>query len=147
MRLRSRTSLNKEVRLFFLSNNRIWNLPSVSSLSNYRLQHPEGYFTLVIRFMVSKYDYRVGNGQSRHLNLRRLRSSRAARLACIADLRGAKIESQAPQVGPFVLLAANELRCQGCQACMRTTHWLNNQHLLCCWHQNFKRFNCISIIS
>ena len=31
------TSLNKEVRPFFLSDNSIWSLPSVSSLSDYSI--------------------------------------------------------------------------------------------------------------
>ena len=35
--LKALTSLNKEVRLFFLSDNSIWSLPSVSSLSDYSI--------------------------------------------------------------------------------------------------------------
>ena len=35
--LKTLTSLNKEVRVFFLSDNSIWSLPSVSSLSDYSI--------------------------------------------------------------------------------------------------------------
>ena len=35
--LKTLTSLNKEVRPFFLGDNSIWSLPSVSSLSNYSI--------------------------------------------------------------------------------------------------------------
>ena len=35
--LKTLTSLNKEVRLFFLSDNRIWSFPSVSCLSDYSI--------------------------------------------------------------------------------------------------------------
>ena len=35
--LKTLTSLNKEVRPFFLSDNSIWSLPSVSSLSDYSI--------------------------------------------------------------------------------------------------------------
>ena len=42
------TSLNKEVRPFFLGDNSIWSFPSVSSLGDYRFGSPEGYFSLAI---------------------------------------------------------------------------------------------------
>ena len=35
--LKTLTSLNKEVRLFFLGDHSIWSLPSVSSLSDYSI--------------------------------------------------------------------------------------------------------------
>ena len=35
--LKTLTSLNKEVRPFFLSDNSIWSFPSVSSLSDYSI--------------------------------------------------------------------------------------------------------------
>ena len=35
--LKTLTSLNKEVRPFFLSDNSIWSLPSLSSLSDYSI--------------------------------------------------------------------------------------------------------------
>ena len=41
--LKTLTSLNKEVRPFFLSDNRIWSFPSVSSLSDYSIS---SYFSL-----------------------------------------------------------------------------------------------------
>ena len=36
--LKTLTSLNKEVRPFFLSDNSIWSFPSVSSLSDYSIR-------------------------------------------------------------------------------------------------------------
>ena len=42
--LKTLTSLNKEVRPFFLSDDSIWGLPSVSSLSDYSIWRSWGLF-------------------------------------------------------------------------------------------------------
>ena len=46
--MKTLTSLNKEVRPFFLSDNSIGSYPSVSSLSDSSIWGPEGYFSLAI---------------------------------------------------------------------------------------------------
>ena len=83
--LKTLTSLNKEVRLFLLSDNSIWNIPFVSSLGDYSIWRSWSYSSLAIiafgafAFIVSKYYYRLGKmefKESSLLNLRRLRSSR-----------------------------------------------------------------------
>ena len=64
--LRTLTSLNKEVRPFFLSDTSIWSLPSVSSLSDYSIQRSWRLFYLAIiaiivfGVIVPKYYYRLG---------------------------------------------------------------------------------------
>ena len=65
--MKALSSLNKEVRLFFLGDNSIWSFPSVSSLSDYTaFGGPEGYFSLAtiafgaFQFIVPKYYYRLG---------------------------------------------------------------------------------------
>ena len=67
--LKTLASLNKEVWPFFLSDNSIWSVPSVSSLSDYTaFGGPEGYFSLAIiafgafQFIVPKYYYRFPEG-------------------------------------------------------------------------------------
>ena len=83
--LKTLTSLNKEVRAFFLSDNSIWSLPSVSSLSDYsiwrswRLFYPCDHSTWSIwvdcpQMLLSLR--KNGQEESGLLNLRRLRSSR-----------------------------------------------------------------------
>ena len=73
--LKALTSLNKEVRPFFLSDNSIWSLPSVSSLAITALGGPEGCFTLAIiafgtfRFIVPKYYYRLGKMEFKESSL------------------------------------------------------------------------------
>ena len=44
MSMKALTSLNKEVRPFFLSDDSIWGLPSVSSLSDYSIWRSWGVF-------------------------------------------------------------------------------------------------------
>ena len=44
--LKALTSINKEVRPFFLSDTSIWSFPSVSSLSGYSIGDLEGYLAL-----------------------------------------------------------------------------------------------------
>ena len=46
--LKTLTSLNKEVRPFFLSDNSIWSLPSVFPLAITAFGGPEGYSSLAI---------------------------------------------------------------------------------------------------
>ena len=64
--LRTLTSLNKEVRPFFLSDKSIWSFPSFSSLSDYSIWRAWGYFSLAIialgafGFIVPKYYCRLG---------------------------------------------------------------------------------------
>ena len=65
--LKTLTSLNKEVRPFFLGDNSIWSFPSVSSLSDFTaFGGPESYFSLAIiafgafQFIVAEYYYRLG---------------------------------------------------------------------------------------
>ena len=59
------TSLNKEVRPFFLSDNSIWTYRSVLPLAITAFGGPEGYFSLAItafgasQFIVPKYYYRL----------------------------------------------------------------------------------------
>ena len=66
MSLKTLTSLNKEVRPFFLSDNSIWSLPSVFPLAITALGGPEGFFSLAIivfgafGFILPKYYYRLG---------------------------------------------------------------------------------------
>ena len=63
--LKTLTSLNKEVRPFFLCDNSAWSFSSVSSLSDYSIGGPEGYFSLAIvafgafQFIVPKCYYRL----------------------------------------------------------------------------------------
>ena len=72
--LKTLTSLNKESRPFFLSDNSIWSLPSVSSLSDYSIWRSEGYFNLAIiafgafGLLVPKYYYRLGKTDKRSLD-------------------------------------------------------------------------------
>ena len=64
--LKTLTSLNKEVRPFFLGDNSIWSFPSVSSLGDYSI-------------IVPKYYYRLGKMEFKESSLlisRGLRSSR-----------------------------------------------------------------------
>ena len=62
--LKTLTSLNKEVKPFFLSDNSIWSFPSVSSLAITAFGGPEDYFSLAItafgafEYMVPKYYHR-----------------------------------------------------------------------------------------
>ena len=74
--LKTLTSLNKEVRLFFLSDNSIWSLPSVSSLSDYSIfGAPGGVFSLAIiafgafEFIVPKYYCRLGEREKKESRL------------------------------------------------------------------------------
>ena len=84
--LKTLTSLNKEGRPFFLSDNSISSYPSVSSLSDYCIGCPEGYFSLAIiafgafgcpcpQILLSLRKH--GQEESRLLNLRRLGFSRS----------------------------------------------------------------------
>ena len=70
------TSLNKEVRPFFLSDNSIWSFPSVSSLSDYSIWRSWlGYSSLAItafgdfQFIVPKYYYRLGKMEFKESSL------------------------------------------------------------------------------
>ena len=83
--LKTLTSLNKEVRPFFLSDNSIWSLASASSHSDYsiwrswRLFYPcdhsiWGIWVHCPQILLSLR--KNGQEESRLLNLRRLRSSR-----------------------------------------------------------------------
>ena len=64
--LKTLTSLNKEVRPFFLSDNSIWSFPLFLPLAITAFGGPEGDFSLAIRafrafgFIVPKYYYRLG---------------------------------------------------------------------------------------
>ena len=64
--LKTLTSLNKEVRPFFLSDNSIWSYPSIFPLAITALRGPERCFSLAIivfrafRFIVPKYYCRLG---------------------------------------------------------------------------------------
>ena len=71
------TSLNKEVRPFFLSDNSIWSLPSLSKkdpLAITAFGGPEGYFSLAIiafgafGLIVPKHYYRLGKMGKRSLD-------------------------------------------------------------------------------
>ena len=72
--LKTLTSLNKEVRPFFLGDNSIWSFPSVSSLSDYSIWRSWKLFSLAIiafgafGFSVPKYYYRLGNMDRRSLD-------------------------------------------------------------------------------
>ena len=72
--LKALTSLNKEVRPFFLSDNSIWSLPSVSSLAMTAFGGPEGYFSLAIiafgafGLIAPKYHSRLGEMNKRGLD-------------------------------------------------------------------------------
>ena len=88
MTLKALTSLNQEVRPFFLSDNSIWSLPSFLPLAITAFGDPEGYFNLAIiafgafQFIVSRYYYCLGKmefKESRLHNLRRLRSQGGSR--------------------------------------------------------------------
>ena len=63
--------VNKESRPFFLSDNSIWSFPSLSSLNDYSIGGPQGYFSLAIiafgafEFIVPKYSYRLGKMDKR----------------------------------------------------------------------------------
>ena len=83
--LKTLTSLNKEVRPFFLGDNSIWIFPSVSSLSDYSIWRSWGLFwpcdhsiwSIWVRCpQILLSLRRKGLEESRLLNLRRLRSSR-----------------------------------------------------------------------
>ena len=83
--LKTLTSLNKEVRPFFLSDNRIWHFPLFLPLAIAAFGGPEGYFRLAVigfgafGFIVPKYYYRsvkMDKSSLASLILRRLRSSR-----------------------------------------------------------------------
>ena len=64
--LKTRTSLNKEVRPFFLSDNSIWSFPLFLPLAITAFGGPEGYSSLAIiafracQFIVPNYYYRLG---------------------------------------------------------------------------------------
>ena len=64
--LKTQTSLNKEVRPFFLSDNSIWSLPSLLPLAITAFGGPGGYFSLAIiafgafQFIVTKCYCRLG---------------------------------------------------------------------------------------
>ena len=77
--LKALTSLQKEVRPFFLGDNIIWSLPSVSSLSRLAITTfggPEGYFSLAIiafgafGFIVPKIYSRLGKWKVRSLDFK-----------------------------------------------------------------------------
>ena len=83
--LKALTSLNKEVRPFFLGDKSIWSFfPAFLPIAITAFGDPEGYFRLAIiafgafGFIVPKYFSPRKNGQeeSRLLNLRRSRSSK-----------------------------------------------------------------------
>ena len=64
--LKTLTSLNKEVRPFFLGDNGIWSFPSVSSLSEYSIWRSLRFSLAIMAFgacglIVPKYCHRVGN--------------------------------------------------------------------------------------
>ena len=70
--LKTPTSLNKEVRPFFLCDNSIWSFPSVSFLSDYSIfGGSEGYFILAIiasgafELIVPDCYYRLGKMESK----------------------------------------------------------------------------------
>ena len=64
--LKTLTSLKKESRPFFLGDDSIWSLPSVSSLSDCSIWRSGAYFRLAMiafgafQFIVPKYYYRLG---------------------------------------------------------------------------------------
>ena len=72
--LKTRTSLNKEVRPFFLGDNRIWSFPLFLLFAITAFGGPESYFSLAIiafgafGFIVPKYHYRLGNMDKRSLD-------------------------------------------------------------------------------
>ena len=72
--LKALTSLNKEVRPFFLGDNSIWRFPSVSSLSDYSIGGLEGCFSLAViafgafEYIVPKY-YRLGEMEFKESSL------------------------------------------------------------------------------
>ena len=60
--LKTLTSLNKEVRPFFLGDNSIWSVPLFLLLAITAFGDPEGYFSLAIiafELIVPKYCYRL----------------------------------------------------------------------------------------
>ena len=71
------TSINKEVRPFFLSDNSIWSYGSFSFLllAITAFGGPEGYFSLAIialgafQFIVPKYYYRLGKMEFKESSL------------------------------------------------------------------------------
>ena len=73
--LKTLTSLNKEVRLFFLSDNSIWSHPSVFPLALTACQGPESYSSLAIiafgafEFIVPTYDCRLGKREMKESRL------------------------------------------------------------------------------
>ena len=73
--MKTLTSLNKEVRLFFLSDNSIWSFPSVLPLAIAAFGGAEGYFSLAIiafgafGFIVPKYYYRLGKMEFKESSL------------------------------------------------------------------------------
>ena len=73
--LKTLTSLNKEVRPFFLSDNSIWSFPLFLPFAIAAFGGPEGYFSLAIiafgafQFIVPKYYYRLGKTELRESSL------------------------------------------------------------------------------
>ena len=71
--LKTLTSLNKELRLFFLRDNSIWSFPLFLLLAIAAFEGPEGYFSLAIiafgafQFIVPKCYYRLGKWNLRSL--------------------------------------------------------------------------------
>ena len=72
--LKTLTSLNKEVRQFFLGDNSTWHFPPFLPLAITAFGGPEGYFSLAIiafgafEFIVPKYFYRLGKMDRRSLD-------------------------------------------------------------------------------
>ena len=78
--LKTLTSLNKEVRPFFLSDNSIWSFPLFLPLEIAAFGDPEGYSSLAIiafgafqfivpKFIVPKYYYRLGKMEFKESSL------------------------------------------------------------------------------
>ena len=69
--LENLTSLNKEVRPFFLSDNSIWSFPSVSSLSDYSIWRSSLAITSfeAFQFIDPKYFYRLGKTEFKESSL------------------------------------------------------------------------------
>ena len=72
--LKTLASLNKDVRPFFLGDNRVWSFPSFLPLAITAFGGPEGYFSLAIiafgafGFIVFKYYFRLGKMDKRSLD-------------------------------------------------------------------------------
>ena len=73
--MKTLTSLNKEVKPFFLSDNSIWSFPLFLALAITAFGGPEGYFSLAIiafgalQFIVPKYYYRLGKMELKESSL------------------------------------------------------------------------------